>query len=213
MILRVIIGVVEEKGAKPFQLHAGHAALELVNTLDDRFTPHAKELLAGYRDLLRFSEQLQLLNPGEAGRLATHVTEEEGRRVLAEVIELREALSSLFYGRIDGRRSSSQILEILRAHFRRAAGHRVLETEGQQWTWSWRGVEGDPEYPLWRLAHEAEELIVSPLAGLVKDCGVPTCRWLFLDTSKNHTRRWCSMQTCGNRMKARRFQSAKRVVH
>jgi predicted RNA-binding Zn ribbon-like protein len=41
----------------------------------------------------------------------------------------------------------------------------------------------------------------------VKDCGDPSCRWLFLDTSKNHTRRWCDMKTCGNRMKARRFQA------
>jgi len=33
------------------------------------------------------------------------------------------------------------------------------------------------------------------------------CRWLFLDTSKNHTRRWCDMKVCGNRIKARRFKA------
>jgi predicted RNA-binding Zn ribbon-like protein len=41
----------------------------------------------------------------------------------------------------------------------------------------------------------------------VRTCGVDTCRWLFLDTSKNHTRRWCNMKVCGNRVKARRFQA------
>ena len=41
----------------------------------------------------------------------------------------------------------------------------------------------------------------------VRACGADTCRWLFLDTSKNHTRRWCNMRICGNRMKARRFQA------
>ncbi len=41
----------------------------------------------------------------------------------------------------------------------------------------------------------------------VRACGADTCRWLFLDTSKNHTRRWCNMKVCGNRMKARRFQA------
>jgi predicted RNA-binding Zn ribbon-like protein len=39
----------------------------------------------------------------------------------------------------------------------------------------------------------------------VRACGADTCRWLFLDTSRNHTRRWCDMKVCGNRMKARRF--------
>jgi predicted RNA-binding Zn ribbon-like protein len=41
----------------------------------------------------------------------------------------------------------------------------------------------------------------------VSSCGADTCRWLFLDTSRNHSRRWCDMKVCGNRMKARRFQA------
>jgi len=68
-------------------------------------------------------------------------------------------------------------------------------------------VERQAEIPLWMLAQAASDLLVSSDAELVKDCGDPTCRWLFLDVSKNHTRRWCDMKTCGNRMKARRHHA------
>jgi predicted RNA-binding Zn ribbon-like protein len=40
----------------------------------------------------------------------------------------------------------------------------------------------------------------------LKLCGSDTCRWAFYDRSKNHTSRWCTMATCGNRAKARRFR-------
>jgi predicted RNA-binding Zn ribbon-like protein len=45
----------------------------------------------------------------------------------------------------------------------------------------------------------------------VHSCHDPECRWLFLDTSKNHTRRWCDMKLCGNRMKARRFKAQRKA--
>jgi predicted RNA-binding Zn ribbon-like protein len=38
-------------------------------------------------------------------------------------------------------------------------------------------------------------------------CGSPRCRWAFYDRSKNHSSRWCSMTSCGNREKARRFRT------
>jgi predicted RNA-binding Zn ribbon-like protein len=68
-------------------------------------------------------------------------------------------------------------------------------------------VERNAEIPLWMLAQAAGDLLVSTDAEHIKDCGDPTCRWLFLDLSKNHTRRWCDMKTCGNRMKARRHHA------
>ena len=40
----------------------------------------------------------------------------------------------------------------------------------------------------------------------LKLCGSGTCRWAFYDRSKNQSSRWCTMATCGNRAKARRFR-------
>jgi predicted RNA-binding Zn ribbon-like protein len=57
------------------------------------------------------------------------------------------------------------------------------------------------------LAQAACDLMTSGMLDRLRACGSETCRWLFLDTSKNHTRRWCDMKICGNRMKARRFHA------
>ncbi len=49
--------------------------------------------------------------------------------------------------------------------------------------------------------------------GRLKLCGSSTCRWAFYDRSRNHSSRWCTMASCGNRQKARRFrQRAKAAV-
>jgi predicted RNA-binding Zn ribbon-like protein len=46
----------------------------------------------------------------------------------------------------------------------------------------------------------------------VKVCAAPDCRWAFVDTSRNRSRRWCDMSDCGNRAKARTWRASKRVI-
>jgi predicted RNA-binding Zn ribbon-like protein len=195
------------KSPKPFQLLAGHPALELVNTLDLRFSTETKELLPAYGHLLRLVAQLGLVTRKQAWKLLRNVAEEDAGRVLASTVELREALASVLYGRIDGVKLRGAEIELLERHFRAAAQQRRLQPGDGHLLWSWSGVEQQAEIPLWKLAQAAADLLVSSDVELVKDCGDPSCRWLFLDTSKNHTRRWCDMKTCGNRMKARRFHA------
>ena len=198
-------------GPEPFKLYAGHPALELVNTLDMRFSGQTVDLIPTYKDLLRLTTQLQLLTAEQARKLARTVGEEEARRVLASTAELREARARVLYGRIDGTidgtRPPAGPLKILEQQFHAAALHRRLLAGESHLEWSWSGVEREAEIPLWMLAQAASDLLVSSDAELIKDCGDPTCRWLFLDVSKNHTRRWCDMKTCGNRMKARRHHA------
>jgi predicted RNA-binding Zn ribbon-like protein len=194
-------------GPEPFKLHAEHPALELVNTLDMRFSGETIELIPTYKDLLRLCTQLNLLSAQQAGRLARNVDEKTAQRVLASTVELREALAAVLYSRIDGSKVPAAEVEKLERHFQSAAVHRRLLAGASHWYWSWSGAERKAEIPLWILAQAATDLLVSSDAELIKDCGDPTCRWLFLDISKNHTRRWCDMKTCGNRMKARRHQA------
>ena len=192
---------------EPFKLHAGHPALELVNTLDLRFSESAKDLLPAYSDLLRLTAQLRLLTAEQARKLARTVDEKDAQRVLASTVELREALASVLYSRIDGGKAPAGNVETLERHFHAAALHRRLRAGEPHFVWGWSGAEQQAGIPLWKLAQAASDLLVSSDAERIKDCGDPTCRWLFLDTSKNHTRRWCDMKTCGNRMKARRHQA------
>ena len=46
----------------------------------------------------------------------------------------------------------------------------------------------------------------------LKACRADSCRWAFVDGARNHSRRWCSMQVCGNREKARAFRGRRRAA-
>ncbi len=191
----------------PFLLVAGHPALDLVNTLDWRFrTSGTEELLKTYDDLVRFSEQSKLvkIRPSAGGRA--------GARALVHSRELREALAEIFYTRLDGRQPSTAARHRLERYFQEARLKQKLNwRQSPRLEWEWSGMERDAELPVWALAMSASDLMTSEAVDRVRACDNTECRWLFLDTSKNHTRRWCDMQVCGNRMKARRFKAQRQM--
>jgi predicted RNA-binding Zn ribbon-like protein len=210
---------VEKKAArkqavKPFEMIGGHAALDFVNSIDNRFTAEPLELLREYEDLLRFVWQAGLITERQLRELKRlRIGEEARRRVLAEAIELREGLARVLYGRLDGEEVGKRSLLELETVFKEVAGHRrltFLDKKGRkaamELTWEFRNMDGDGRAPMWLLAQAANELLTSSAAERIRACASPTCRWLFLDVSKNHSRRWCDMKICGNRNKARRFQ-------
>jgi predicted RNA-binding Zn ribbon-like protein len=189
-----------------FLLVAGHPALDLVNTLDWRFrNDGAEELLKSYQDLLRFTEQSKLLTSAQTRRLRGSDRALEGSK------QLREALAEIFYARLDGGRPSAAAQRTLERYSKAARLRQKLNWKQSPLEWEWPAAEHDPALPLWALAQSASDLMTSDAIDRVRACGNPECRWLFLDTSKNHTRRWCDMKLCGNRMKARRFKAQRRA--
>jgi predicted RNA-binding Zn ribbon-like protein len=196
---------------RTFQLIAGDPALDLVNTLDWRFRESgAEELLNRYDDVLRFAEQSGVLTLKQARALRRGTPPSAGSHVVEGVRGLREALSDLLYSGLEGMDSSAASLKTLERFLREARERTRLVRDGARLKWDWAGAETKPEFPLWLLTRAASRLLLSENVQRVRECGNPECRWLFLDASKNHTRRWCDMKICGNRMKARRFKAAHR---
>ena len=74
-------------------------------------------------------------------------------------------------------------------------------------TYQWQMPAGkiDLDGILWRILWEAADLLTSDRLAQVKLCAGEDCGWLFLDASRNQSRRWCSMSDCGNRAKAKRY--------
>jgi predicted RNA-binding Zn ribbon-like protein len=189
-----------------FQLIAGHPALDLVNTLDWRFRQQGPEdLLNSYDDLLRFTQESGLLKPAQL-RQFRHAA---GAQVLKRCIELREAIAEILYAGLDGRSPAAASLRTLERSIQAARFQQQLRWKQDGLEWDWR--ETDAQLPLWLLSLSASDLMMSEGAQRVRACDSPECRWLFLDTSKNHTRRWCDMKICGNRMKARRFKAQRKA--
>jgi predicted RNA-binding Zn ribbon-like protein len=191
----------------------GHPPLDLVNTLDWRFRKDgAEELLTSYGDLLRFTEQSKLLSSTEAHRLRHSAGDRTGARAIGHCRELREALTEIFYARLDGGEPTAAAQKTLERYLHAARLRQKLNwKQSPRLEWEWPQSEHDPALPLWALALSASDLMTSEAVDRVRACGNTECRWLFLDTSKNHTRRWCDMKLCGNRMKARRFKAQRKT--
>ena len=192
-------------------LCGGHPALDFVNSLDDRFGSGGPvERLTDYGALLRFALESHLLDARRARHLE-RVAPAAAERALRSARELREALAAALYARVDGGSPPRPALRTLERHLHRAGRHRELRWErgarGGALSWDRGRFEVLAELPVWLLAQSAGELMMSDTIERVRACDADTCRWLFLDTSRNHTRRWCDMKVCGNRMKARRFQA------
>jgi predicted RNA-binding Zn ribbon-like protein len=192
----------------PFQLLGGHPALDFVNTLDWRFRPSGSlELMNSYDDLLRFTEQCGLLNRREARQLRAAAGPRVFRNVLVSGKRFREALATVLYNVVDNRPPSDISLRLLSSFINKAQDARTLDWRKGRVTWAWILNNGRAlELPLWKLSIEAATLLASNQSSKVSACSNPECRWLFLDTSKNQSRRWCDMKLCGNRLKARRFR-------
>lgn len=207
------------KSHRRFELHGGHPALDFVNSLDNRFLSDGPiELLGDYSDLLGFMEQTALLGSRHVRLLTRAVGQDAGTRALQSARELREATASALYGSLGGHSPSPADVQTLERHFISASRHRELRwgrpakgsKEPSAAAWDWGRFRTDADLPVWILSQATSELMMSEKVHRVRACGVETCRWLFLDTSKNHTRRWCNMRVCGNRVKARRFQARRK---
>jgi predicted RNA-binding Zn ribbon-like protein len=98
----------------------------------------------------------------------------------------------------------------LNADAQSAAEHLRLVQVDDHFEWRFDEVSGF-EGILWPLARSAAELLASDQLPLVRACQAKECEWFFLDTSKNHRRRWCDMTKCGNRAKVRRFYARQRA--
>lgn len=195
-----------------FDLSGGHPALDLVNTLDWRFRESGpEELLETYADLLRFAEQTGLIGTAEARKLLRSVPAPKALKVVAAVRELREAAADVLYAAVDAKNPSQSAVNHLQQCSAEAAQHQQLVWGGDKLRWTLPQSSPLPGLPLWLLSLSTSEFITSEQMHTLRQCGNAECRWLFVDTSKNHTRRWCNMKICGNRMKARRFKAQHRI--
>jgi predicted RNA-binding Zn ribbon-like protein len=181
--------------------------LDFVNTLDDRFSSEAKELLKHYVDLARFAEDTGILPDQQVDRLMTRSTQhpDEAQRALASAIQLREAISDIFYALARKKPVPAAGLAVLNSHVQEAAQHLTLVQGKHSFAWKFDANSYDLFAPLWPIAREAADLLASERTEYVRACASKTCEWLFLDESKNHRRRWCDMTKCGNRAKVKRF--------
>src|SRR5262249_26970850 len=119
-----------------------------------------------------------------------------------DALRLREAIYYVFSAYVDGQVPSPAAVQCLQEALRTALAHRQLTLAAPPPSWVWVDDADDLSSVLWPVTLDAGELLTSTEFRRIKRC--PNCHWLFLDTSRNGMRRWCSMDYCGNQAKSRR---------
>jgi predicted RNA-binding Zn ribbon-like protein len=201
----------QKKHAGNLSLLGGRPCLDFVNTLDWRGRKRPTEFLQTYTDLVAWSQHAGTLSRQAASRMTRVSKNQQSKqtRVLKQAIQLRESIYRIFSSLADGKAVPNKDLQSFNQFLSRTMmNSKIVETpHGYQW-----GLEEEPanlEWILSPLIRSAADLLVSKELKRVKKCGDPACGWLFLDTSRNRSRRWCNMSDCGNRAKASRFYKKK----
>ncbi len=191
----------------PRQL-SGQLCLDFVNTVDPRHGDNAHEYLLSYSDLLAWGYYVEVLTESKVQSLLQKAVRQPAIAtiVFQRALTLREALYRIFSSIREGRSSNSEDIAILNATLSEGmAQAQLLSTPDGSFVWTWSENNHALDIVLWPVARSAAELLTSEDRVRVKECpGNDGCGWLFVDTSRNHKRRWCDMEGCGNRAKARR---------
>lgn len=197
-----------------FAFNAGRLCLDFANTVRSRPSSDRHDLIGTYEDLLGWARQATILTPGEAAVLGA--VAHQGARAAADALSqaraLRESMYAVFSARAAGLPAPPADLHTLNRAIGRAMTHGGLTPAGARFEWGWPDSTPGLDRVSWWVARSAAELLTSQDLTFVRECASYDCGWLFIDGTKNRSRRWCDMRICGNRAKSRRHYERRRAA-
>lgn len=193
----------------------GALCLDFTNTAVWRMRPEPDETLTTYDDLLRWAARTGAIDDPSAAALrrAAAATPDAANQTLGRATTLREALYRIMLAGMAGVTPSPPALETFNRELQTAMSQASLHPspDGLRWDWPTQSLEAlDLALPLWPVVRSAVDLLTGSSLDRVKRCPGEGCGWLFLDTSRNGSRRWCDMSSCGNRARVRAFAARQR---
>ena len=191
------------RSLETLELVGGVLCLDFVNTINSRHNPE-HDYLMQYSDLVQWATKLGILSSAQNNQLRKRAMQNihEAENALLAARTLRDLLYRLFSKAAAGSEPHKKDLDIFTVFYGESISRSQFVKREAHYGTSWSFDEA-LESVLWPVIHSAGELLLSDKLGQVKEC--PGCGWLFLDTSKNQSRRWCSMDTCGVRDKMQRY--------
>jgi predicted RNA-binding Zn ribbon-like protein len=187
---------------------AGSISIEFTRT---RTTERDK--LPDYGALVDWGERAGVVTPTAARGLRKRAQAHPGdaARVHAASVDFRDSLYKVLEATSGNSAPDAKCMVTVNAAIRRAGAHRALERGSDGYAWTWSDDEASSlERVLWPIAQDAADLLTSDRLHRVGVCAADDCRWLFIDESRNHSRRWCDMSDCGTKDKVRRFRERQR---
>jgi len=201
----------ETRDAEIHHLIGGELCLDFANTLYGHADAPIHEYLFDYRDLVLWSRHTGVLTDREVRglfRLAKERPDKAGT-IFRRAIATRETIYRIFAGLAQGHTPKADDLTALHSAWLDAMTHSSLFETSDGFHLDWAGGSS-LERVLWPITNSAIQLLTSDGLQRIKQCH--GCDWLFVDRSRNHMRRWCSMDACGNRTKMRRRHARRKLA-
>ncbi|KWH00142.1 CGNR zinc finger domain-containing protein [Burkholderia cepacia] len=178
-------------------------SIDFANTLYWRGADTPTETFGTLDDLLTWCREQAGVPAGLADACRVRDKDDESA-MLARALALREALYRLFHAQAEQREPHADDLALLGGFLAEAAPRVALARIDGAYAWRIGGAGATLEALLSPVLWSAIDLLGGARLAKVKRCANDACQWLFIDDSKNGSRRWCSMSSCGNRAKAYR---------
>jgi predicted RNA-binding Zn ribbon-like protein len=181
-------------------------SLDFINTEgQERNGP--PDWLESYSDVVKWGAAEGLLTADQTAGLLAEASErpKAADEVFDRAIKLREGLFRILRSLRQGKEPVGGDLAILDCELSAAMANLKLTPSGDRFEWDFVGGECALDRVLWPIVRDAADILSSDILERIEECDGDNCAWLFVDSSRNHSRRWCKMGDCGNRVKARRY--------
>jgi predicted RNA-binding Zn ribbon-like protein len=190
-----------------FDFCGGQLAIDFTNTVGDRGSTPV-EHFGTFGDIVAWAEARGVVSRGVASAMRQRAAADPQAAAGAyrSALALREALYNVLAAASSGRRVRPPDLQLVNEHVANTFKHAALAPAGDGFTLetpadAWLEPVTRP------VVRAAVDLLTSDVLTHVGSCADSTCAWLFLDTTRSRTRKWCDMRSCGNRNKVRRFRT------
>ncbi len=183
----------------------GNLSLDFVNTVHDRHEEPLRDLLQNYLDLVSWAYFGDAIDNSQKERLLQigRENQEKANQIYNNALQLRETLYDFVVNMINQEEVSPANMQRINQRLSKAFSNLELAQLDNRYILDWNTENFELESVLWPIIRAFADLVTSEDRKRIKQCA--NCGYLFVDNSKNKSRRWCSMEICGNRVKARRF--------
>ena len=200
-------------GGPKFDFIARHPVLDFHNTVAWPRRGKSNNRLPRPIDLVRWATESGIITRDETRKLRAYCIRDgsRSRLELAEALRLRDLMHHLFSDLVEQRPPADASIAALNRHLKKLRSRQRIEWQHGELRWS-PVVRRGTKLIMDRLALNAAELLTSEDVQRLRTCANPECGWLFLDTTRNGLRKWCSMAECGGRAKSKRYYESQRKL-
>ena len=203
-----------QREAEIHHLIAGELCLDFANTLNGHVKPSGHEYLHDYRDLVLWGRHAGALSLRDSKELLKQAEAQsaDAEHIYRKALAMRETIFRTFSALAFRRKPAEADINQLNKSWQDAQHHAQLKSSSNGFILGWDDEPCLERVPRLVVISAINLLTSSEKIKRIGRCSGDGCDWLFLDTSRNHLRRWCSMEECGNRAKMRRRQQRKNLA-